>query len=1007
MKYPKNLAGRLPVLNLHSRSNSANRARRRRVDRKWQVADEISVLEERCLMSRTILAHHKVNAPSQSTIYVASENGKSTIGPYTLSNVAADPGAVIFLGGTNPNTPGVDWGTVPQKSVTFTNNSNNHETIYPFLYSPNNNKIYDPIDITNDEYRLYIGYENTDGNYVLGLPYGKSITVEVPLVFWNGGRADIATDGPHLLPKPNQVNDLNPYQFRYTASTFITKQGVSSSNDNGILMYYKANTAGAPNDPNPAAAGQLTEWTIRDKAFLTKVNGYNQAHKIDPIPPSELTTLVNYDVSYVDDMTAPVAMAASQVPIPLQYIQNGTAATQGNTTTITLNGQYAALLQLLKTYPYQTDQWQVKYNASLTSTIEVGTITGVSGDSITVVNSGPVSGLPTTLASYVFYTNAVTQDYGWTGANNDIVGMQKAMSEFTTNHSAGSGLGQYFNGLGWPKYYNPDSKALLKIPSGASILINSPLTTKTSPYDVHYYLLTSGNKGKQFFYNASEQLVPKGQSTTKGDKITLKVGGADLAAIKAQGGTWVLASDPNTAGSNPIGTLDNNFIDPGTETIKVTLDQTIPGSDRLPGGYSYLIVAPPSDPYTTKMTNLWYSWANYYVNQFAKLPSPPDVTATVSADTDSPDDTRILTPTTTQSTLAVGMTVSGQGIVGLISIVKIATVDGKQTLYLSAPVPKGLSGQTVSFQVANPPPIAFSNDPGLDDNLINANGFGNHAAFATAFAASVYEVLSNYSTVPVNHSLLPNRSMDVVYEAIGGNVGFLPDNVKNFTAITSDVRDLGKSVLRGVPDFIRYPDQHKTDSQWQPGFWYPPPSDHTDGTNYNVYNLDPFVWFVHQKVGLSGYGFSFDDDVSDVGAGGSSALTVTYAPGAESFPTKSQWFPSTPYGSVPALATISAPETSGMFKGKSILTIAPQDAKAFWQVSADDAKNGLVGAYVSTTAPGITIPPNTNLLASKDSNGLQFALSTGVLTPTTTPITITLTGYPPSTTTHRTIRRRR
>ena len=42
--------------------------------------------------------------------------------------------------------------------------------------------------------------------------------------------------------------------------------------------------------------------------------------------------------------------------------------------------------------------------------------------------------------------------------------------------------------------------------------------------------------------------------------------------------------------------------------------------------------------------------------------------------------------------------------------------------------------------------------------------------------------------------------MDVVYEAIGGNVGFLPPNVNGLTAITADVRDLGKSAyLRGVP----------------------------------------------------------------------------------------------------------------------------------------------------------------------------------------------------------------
>ncbi len=49
-----------------------------------------------------------------------------------------------------------------------------------------------------------------------------------------------------------------------------------SSNDKGILMYYKANTPSAPNDPSAAAPGQLTEWTIRDKPFLTTVNAYDR-----------------------------------------------------------------------------------------------------------------------------------------------------------------------------------------------------------------------------------------------------------------------------------------------------------------------------------------------------------------------------------------------------------------------------------------------------------------------------------------------------------------------------------------------------------------------------------------------------------------------------------------------------------------------------------------------------------------------------------------------------------
>jgi hypothetical protein len=97
------------------------------------------------------------------------------------------------------------------------------------------------------------------------------------------------------------------------------------------------------------------------------------------------------------------------------------------------------------------------------------------------------------------------------------------------------------------------------------------------------------------------------------------------------------------------------------------------------------------------------------------------------------------------------------------------------------------------------------------------------------------------------------------------------------------------------------------------------------------------------------------------------------------------------------MSSTSAPEQSGDFKGMSMLTIQPQDTKAFWQVSADDKNNGLVGAYVSTTTKGISIPPKTNLFFNLNSNALQFVLSTGVTTPTTTPIPVTFTGYPPAT----------
>ena len=122
----------------------------------------------------------------------------------------------------------------------------------------------------------------------------------------------------------------------------------------------------------------------------------------------------------------------------------------------------------------------------------------------------------------------------------------------------------------------------MKIPSGASVLINSPLLVKTSPYEIHHYLLTSGNEGNQFFYNANQQLVPKNQPTNAGDTVTLHVGGANLAAIKKQGGTWVLSQDPNTAGANLIGTIVDKSINLANSTVNVKLAQTIPDINERP-----------------------------------------------------------------------------------------------------------------------------------------------------------------------------------------------------------------------------------------------------------------------------------------------------------------------------------------------------------------------------------------------------------------------------------------
>ena len=66
---------------------------------------------------------------------------------------------------------------------------------------------------------------------------------------------------------------------------------------------------------------------------------------------------------------------------------------------------------------------------------------------------------------------------------------------------------------------------------------------------------------------------------------------------------------------------------------------------------------------------------------------------------------------------------------------------------------------------------------------------------------------------------------------------------------------------------------------------------------FNVYNLDPFVWFVHVRLGFSGYGFSVDDDTADVGAGGATHLQLTVT-GTGGLKNTNVWTIQAPYGPV-------------------------------------------------------------------------------------------------------------
>ena len=132
----------------------------------------------------------------------------------------------------------------------------------------------------------------------------------------------------------------------------------------------------------------------------------------------------------------------------------------------------------------------------------------------------------------------------------------------------------------------------------------------------------------------------------------------------------------------------------------------------------------------------------------------------------------------------------------------------------------------------------------------------------------------NFSKIAVIDNRL-SGSTQLMENIIGDNVGMIP----NLTpAKQQHLTDEVISLMRGV---LNYQDPTSVAD------WYSAPTDTTMyggafinnlPASYNVYNLNPYVWFVHKKLGLTGYAFSVDDGISDVDSFNATKLLVTIGP---------------------------------------------------------------------------------------------------------------------------------
>ena len=853
--------------------------------------------------------------------------------PLLFVDSAAGPTAPVMPGPFTGNLIDVlftsDAVVALKKELTLTNNGT--RTVYPFLRDVNDgfyqgnvtdNWAYDsqPQDPHNQEYRGYVGYyDATNNNYYFGLQPGASVTINVPLVFWDGARIGVATDPTYFTNNlaVGAANINNPYQYYAfemdgTTNTrrYIDQNPARVSGTNGdkpVVMYYHSNSSKAPAGEAP---DQLAELTIRDPyQYVLNPNLPDPKKNSDYLGP-----LFNYDISFVDSIMLPVAMEAPDVP------------------------------------------------------------TG--------------SNLP----------------YGWVGAGQSTAEFQGAVQNFTSSNQAVNGLGQYFDGRGWNQFFVPDPAAMgSKLPATKNVFALSPLNLGVSAYytgsnsGIQNHILASGgawyetntlSTGK---INATQSVITDvdpavisrlavGMLTlnnnyfTPGTAIkTLGTNTIELTQPAAQ--TWPTGQSIAFVGSTFAGfsgsvtgnvlTLDDRTILPSLRSgMLVTSDgpglaaltriqdvqlaagtiTLVPTPGPITGKQNFTFSGAISDYAAEKLMALWYGWADYYVTYAASL--NPYVGPIQNGSLGK--DTRTLTFQNSDhlTDLVAGMAVTGPP--GLSPNTTISRVDTTtNTVYLSTAATTANSG---TYNFALPKPIPRS--PEVKPLALDFSAAGpTEQNKANQFAPVVYAVMSAFNTIPPPTMPTTSASLNLMQNIVGGNVSVIanigPALSPVWFDLTDEYRDESKSLERGVDNFGLVPESTNE--------WYPDPSVPTAGAKvngqpaaFNLYNLDPYVWFVHKQLGVSGYAFSLDDDAADVGAFPSSTLKINIG-GLAGLPQKAEWTIGAPYGPVHATATaVKVPGTDPK-KNPDKITGLPTALLA--QLGNPNVAQGALGALV--LGPGV------------------------------------------------------
>jgi hypothetical protein len=267
MTKPMSVADRLNGFNLRSRFNKG--ARRRRTDRRWRVEAQISGMEERCMLSGIPMptstltpadVMSQVNA-TMTTLKITN-NTTSTIYPF-IEDINQ---------GINPTVPG---------------DGPSHYYDYETTNMPGG-------DYFNQDYRLYAGYEQGGQTY-FGVKPGATITMNIPLVFWNAGLFYIAGSSPSTDAYFTKAG----IPFEYNPTSIAQGPAASAKGETGVVLYYHT-TDPASNGVVPDSPTQLVEWTIRN-ATVPNEGGPSRQDEFD------------YDISNINAIYVPLALEATKV----------------------------------------------------------------------------------------------------------------------------------------------------------------------------------------------------------------------------------------------------------------------------------------------------------------------------------------------------------------------------------------------------------------------------------------------------------------------------------------------------------------------------------------------------------------------------------------------------------------------------------------------------------------------------------------------------------------------